>query len=107
MIKDDTSIRKITQQWERERQRLGIEAKLHDFRAATELWKSWQAFQDSDEAQPQEILELFASVEGNKLVLKEPAPLLVHGNEMYIGKIKIIITLEESVATHSRDSDHD
>jgi len=101
MIKDDRSIRKITQQWERERQRLGIETKPHDFKAATELWKSGQMFEEANESQPEEVIELFASVEGNKLVLKEPAPFPVHGNEIYIGKRKIIITLEqESVDTH-------
>lgn len=101
MIKDDKSIRKITQQWERERQRLGIEAKPHDFKAATELWKSGQALEETDEAQPEEVIELFASVEGNKLALKGPATFPVHGNEIYIGKRKIVIILEqESVSTH-------
>lgn len=100
MIKDDKSIRQMTQRWESERQRLGIEAKPHDFKAATEWWESGKAFEEADEAQLEEVIELFAAVEGNRLVLKEPAPFPVRGNEIYIGKRKIIITLEpESVTT--------
>ena len=95
MIKDDKSIRQMTQRWEQERQRLGIEAKPHDFKAATALWESGQAFEEVDEVQPEEVIELFAAVKENRLVLKEPAPFPVRGNEIYIGKRKIIITLEQ------------
>ena len=51
---------------------------------------------EADGTQPEEVIELFASVEGNKLVLKEPAPFPVHDNAIYIGKRKIIITLEST-----------
>jgi hypothetical protein len=99
MIKDDKSIRKITQQWEQERQRLGIEAKPHDFKTATELWKSGQAFEDTDETQPEEVIELVAAVKGNTLELNGIAPFPVHGNEIHIGKRKIVITLEQESST--------
>ena len=73
---------------------LGIDTLPIDAEAATELWKIWKTFEAIGEAQPEGVIELFASVEGDELVLREPAPLPVHGNEICLGKTKIIITLE-------------
>lgn len=92
-IKDDSSIRRITERVEQERQMLGIAPLPIDTETAMELWKLWQTFEAIGEAHPEGVIELFASVEGDKLVLKEPALLPVHGNEIRLGKTKIVITL--------------
>ena len=94
-IKDDRSIRRITEQVEEWRRKHGIQSLPHDFKAATELWKLRQALENLGEAQLEGLIELKATVEEGKLVLKEPAPLPVHDNEIHLGKTKIIITLEE------------
>jgi len=93
-IKDDRNIRRITEQVEEWRRSHGIQSLPHDFLAATELWKLWQALETFGEAQPDGLFELKATVEEGKLVLKEPAPLPVHNNEIHLGKTKIVITLE-------------
>lgn len=93
-IKDDSSIRRITEQVEEWRRSHDIQSRPHDFKAATELWKLWQTLSAKGFAQPEGLLELKATVEKGKLVLKEPAPLPVHGNEIHLGKAKIVIILE-------------
>ena len=70
-IKDDSSIRQITKRVEQERQMLGIAPLPIDTETATELWKLWQTFEAIGEAHPEGVIELFASVEEDKLVLKE------------------------------------
>lgn len=92
-IKDDSSIWRITERVEQERQMLGIAPISLDAETATELWKLWQTFEDISKSNPEGVIELFASVEGDKLILKEPAHLPVHGNEIRLGKTKIVITL--------------
>jgi len=93
-IKDDASIRQITEQIEEWRRSHSIQSRPHDFKAATELWRLWQTLETFGEAQPEGLFELKATVEEGKLVLKEPAPLPVHDNEIHLGKTKIVITLE-------------
>ena len=86
---------------------LGIDPLPMDAETATELWKLWKTFEAIGEAQPEGIIELFASVEGDKLVLKEPAPLPVHGNEIRLGKTKIVITLEPTKGENHLEHHHD
>ncbi|MBM3238633.1 hypothetical protein FJZ31_20245 [Candidatus Poribacteria bacterium] len=106
-IKDDSSIRQITKRFEQERQMLGIDPLPIDAETATELWKLWQTFEAIGEVHPEGVIKLFASVEGDKLVLKEPASLPVDGNEIRIGKTKIVITLEPSKGENHPEHHHD
>ena len=92
-VKDDKSIRQITRRVEQERRLLGIEPLPIDAETATGLWQLWQVLYAKNET-----IELFASVESGKLLLHEPAPLHVHGNEIRLGKTKIRITLEPAKA---------
>lgn len=50
-----------------------------------------------DEAEP-EVIELTAHVEGKQLVLEQPAPLPVTGNEILVNNKRIVIKLQEDVA---------
>ena len=86
---------------------LGIAPLPIDTETATELWKLWQTFEAIGEAHPEGVIELFASVEEDKLVLKEPASLPVHGNEIRLGKTKIVITLELSKGENPSEHHHD
>jgi hypothetical protein len=49
-----------------------------------------------DEAES-EVIELTAHIEGGELVLEQPAPLPVAGNEIHVNNKRIIIKLRESV----------
>ena len=90
-MKDDKSIRQITQRVEQERRLLGKEPLPIDAEIATELWRLWKILEAAGEK-----IELFASVEGGRLLFHEPAPIQVHSNEIHLGKTKILVTLEPS-----------
>jgi hypothetical protein len=92
-IKDDSRLKQLTREINARRQKTGIEPLPHDFKVATEIFQAWQDAKMSD--QPETSVELKVRVRNGKLVLKQPAPLPVHHNEIQVGRLRLVLTLEE------------
>jgi hypothetical protein len=67
----------------------GMQGDEFDRVTPTEFFGALAAIDDAE----QEVIELTAHVEGGKLVLEQPAPLPVAGNEIRVSNKRIVIRL--------------
>jgi hypothetical protein len=91
--KDDTRLKQLTREVNAWRQATGTEPLPHDFKVATEIFQAWQAAKATGE--PETVIVLKARVCNGELVLQQPAPLPVNGNEIRVGRVRVVVTLED------------